>query len=149
MHIRNVEGKDIFIPNSFLIKTTFINYTRDGLLRSNFMLGIAPECDINVVRNLILDYFSREKTILKTPKPNVLVLELGEYTTDLQVLFWTNLLAKKSLPDNYLGHTIRSKVISDIKKIMDDNQIEMPSQVLEHKIYRDNTFSFEETKKKP
>ncbi|MBA3986780.1 MAG: hypothetical protein H0X63_09480, partial [Flavobacteriales bacterium] len=50
---------------------------------------------------------------------------------------------------NYLGHSIRSKVISDIKKIMDDNQIEMPSQVLEHKIYRDNTFSFEETKKKP
>ncbi len=146
LHIRNVEGKDIFVPNSFLIKTAFINYTRDGLLRSNFVLGIAPECDINMVRTLILDYFSKEKTILKNPKPNVLVQELGEYTTDIQVLFWTNLLANKNLPDNYLGHTIRSKVITDIKKILDDNHIEMPSQVLEHKMYRDNKFSVEETK---
>ena len=72
--------------------------------------------------------------------PNVVVQELGEFTTDLQVLFWVDILVNKKLPDSYLGHNIRSKVISDVKVILDENNIEMPSQVIEHKMYRDNKF---------
>ena len=139
-HLRNVEGKDIYIPNSSIIKNTLINYTKDGNLRVNFMIGIAPECNINQTRSLIIEYLEKNKQILKTPGPNVIVLELGEFTTDLQVLFWVDILANKKLPDSYLGHNIRSKAITDIKEILDDNNIEMPSQVIEHKMYRENKF---------
>ena len=139
-HLRNVEGKDIYIPNSSIIKNTLINYTKDGNLRINFMIGIAPECDINQTRSLIIEYLSQNKQILKTPLPNVIVQELGEFTTDLQVLFWVDILANKKLPDSYLGHNIRSKAITEIKKILDENNIEMPSQVIEHKMYRENKF---------
>ena len=45
-HIRNVEGKDIFIPNAIIVKSALVNYTKDGNLRLDFMIGIAPECDI-------------------------------------------------------------------------------------------------------
>ena len=140
-HLRNVEGKDIYIPNSSIIKNTLINYTKDGNLRVNFMIGIAPECDINQTRSLIIDYLGQNKEILKNPMPNIIVQELGEFTTDLQVLFWVNILANKKLPDSYLGHNIRSKAITDIKKILDENHIEMPSQVIEHKMYRENKFA--------
>ena len=139
-HLRNVEGKDIYIPNSSIIKNTLINYTKDGNLRINFMIGIAPECDINQTRSLIIEYLSQNKQILKIPLPNVIVQELGEFTTDLQVLFWVDILANKKLPDSYLGHNIRSKAITEIKKILDENNIEMPSQVIEHKMYRENKF---------
>lgn len=139
-HLRNVEGKDIYIPNSSIIKNTLINYTKDGNLRVNFMIGIAPECNITETRGLIIDYLKLNEQILKTPFPNVIVQELGEFTTDLQVLFWVDILANKKLPDDYLGHNIRSKVITDIKEILDKNNIEMPSQVIEHKMYRDNKF---------
>lgn len=139
-HLRNVEGKDIYIPNSSIIKNTLINYTKDGNLRVSFMIGIAPECNIPQTRSLIIDYLELNKQILKTPLPNVIVQELGEFTTDLQVLFWVDILANKKLPDNYLGHNIRSKVITDIKNILDENNIEMPSQVIEHKMYRENKF---------
>ena len=141
-HLRNVEGKDIYIPNSSIIKNTLINYTKDGNLRVSFMIGIAPESNISETRNLIIDYLKQNKQILKSPIPNIIVQELGEFTTDLQVLFWVNILANKKLPDNYLGHNIRSKVITDIKDILDKNNIEMPSQVIEHKMYRDNKFDF-------
>jgi small-conductance mechanosensitive channel len=137
-HLRNVEGKDIYIPNSSIIKNTLINYTKDGNLRVNFIIGIAPECEISTTRSLILDYLEQNNLILKAPKPNVIVQELGEYTTDLQVLFWVDILANKKLPDSYLGHNIRSKVITDVKEILDKNKIEMPSQVIEHKMYRDH-----------
>lgn len=137
-HLRNVEGKDIYIPNSTIIKNTLINYTKDGNLRVNFIIGIAPESEISITRSLIIEYLEQNNLILKTPKPNVIVQELGEYTTDLQVLFWVDILANKKLPDSYLGHNIRSKVITDVKEILDKNKIEMPSQVIEHKMYRDH-----------
>ena len=139
-HLRNVEGKDIYVPNSWFIKNTFINYTKDGNLRVSFMIGIAPESNISLVRKLIIDYLGRNNQILKTPLPNVIVQELGEFTTDLQVLFWVDILVNKKLPDSYLGNNIRSKVITDIKEILDENNIEMPSQVIEHKMYRENKF---------
>ena len=139
-HLRNVEGKDIYIPNSSIVKNALVNYTKDGNLRVSFMIGIAPECSLSQTRDLIIDYLVKNKQILKSPVPNVIVQELGEFTTDLQVLFWVDLLANKKLPDSYLGHNIRSKVITDIKEILDGNNIEMPSQVIEHKMYRENKF---------
>lgn len=140
-HLRSAEGKDIYIPNSAIIKNTLINYTRDGLLRSAFMIGIAPESDIDNTRKLILDYLNSNKEILTNPAPSAIVKGLGECTTDIQVLFWVNILAAQNLPDNYLGHNVKSKVITDIKTILDDNNVEMPSQVIEHKMYRNNKIS--------
>ena len=145
-HLRNAEGKDIYVPNSSILKNSVINYTKDGFMRVNFILGIAPECDIDQTRELILNYLSTNKEILKTPAYSVIVLELGEFTTDIQVLFWIDILSNKSLPDNYLGHNIRSKVITDIKAVLDVNNIEMPSQVIEHKMYRENKFDILKSK---
>ena len=145
-HLRNVEGKDIYIPNSSIIKNTLINYTKDGNLRVSFIIGIAPECSIAQTRSLILDCLERNNQILKNPLPNVLVQELGEFTTDIQILFWVDILANKKLPDSYLGQNIRSKVITDVKEILDKNNIEMPSQVLEHKMYRENKFDLRKDK---
>ena len=139
-HLRNAEGKDLFIPNSSIIKNTLINYTMDGNLRVSFMIGIAPESSISQTRSFIIDYLTQNKQVLQEPLPNIIVQDLGEFTTDLQVLFWIDILANKKLPENYLGHNIRSKVITDIKEILDKNNIEMPSQVIEHKMYRENKF---------
>lgn len=137
-HIRNAEGKDIYVPNSLILKNTVSNYTKDGYLRINFMIGIAPECDIDKTRKLILEYLNKNNEVLNEPNYNVIVQELGEFTTDIQVLFWIDILANKNLPENYLGHSIRSKTITDIKSLLDLNNIEMPSQVIEHKMYRKN-----------
>ena len=140
-HLHSAEGKDIYVPNSSILKNTLTNYTKDGFLRVNFMIGIAPECNIDETRKLVLDYLSKNKEVLKKPNYVVIVKELGEFTTDIQVLFWIDILAGKKLPDDYLGHNIRSKVITDVKAILDANNIEMPSQVFEHKMYRQHKFS--------
>ena len=121
-HLRNIEGKDIFIPNSSIIKNPLINYTKDGFLRMNFMIGIPTEYDIEKTRKLILDYLDTNTTILKTPGYSVVVQELGKLTTDIQVLFWVDILTSENLPDNYLGHSIRSKIITDVKQILDKNK---------------------------
>jgi len=137
-HLRNSEGKDIYIPNSSIIKNTLVNFTKDGYLRVNFLIGIAPECDIEHTRELIMNYLNSNDAVLKSPASNVVVNDLGEFTVDLKVLFWIDILMGKKLPDDFLGHSIRSKVITDVKKILDENNIAMPSQVLEHKMYGDS-----------
>ena len=143
IHLRNSQGKDIYIPNSSIIKNTLINYTKDGFFRTNFSVGIAPECDIEKTRTLILNYLDNQNAILKDPSPSVLVQELAEYTTNIQIFFWVDLLANRNLPDEFLGHNIRSKVITDVKRILDENDIEMPSRVIEHKMYRKNSITID------
>ena len=138
-HLRNAEGKDIYLPNAAIIKNTVINYTIDGNLRINFPIGVAPESDIEATRTIILEYLEHSPFILQDPPPNVVVEELGEYTTNIRVLFWVDILANKKQADVLLGETIRSKVITDVKVLLDQNGIEMPSQVLEHKMYRDHS----------
>lgn len=138
--LRNAEGKDIFLPNSMLLKNSLINYTKDGFLRVNFLIGVAPESDLALVRELILDYLSGVDEVLAAPEPKVVTQELGEFTVDMNVFFWVDILANAALPDTYLGQNIRSKVIEDVKLLLDKNGIEMPSQVLEHKMYRNNSF---------
>lgn len=139
VHLRNAEGKDIYVPNSMIVKSTLVNYTKDGALRMSFGIGIAPEDNLEKARTVILDYLNTNTKILKTPKPNVVVSELGEFTVDLLVLFWVDLLDNPLAADMNLGHTVRSNVIKDIKAILDEAGISMPSQVLEHKMYRQET----------
>ncbi len=140
-HIRNVEGKDIYIPNSVMLKNTVVNYTKDGFLRLGFMIGIAPESPIDDVRTLILDFLKTENYVLTKPGPKVLVKELGEFTTDVEVQFWIDVFDKDFPWGNDTDNTVRSYVIADIKKLLDANGIEMPSQVLEHKMYRNGTIN--------
>lgn len=142
-HLRNGEGMDIFIPNATLIKSTLINYTLDGLIRFDFVVGIAPEMDIHTTRKLVLKYMEENPDILKSPKPNILVKELGVSTVDLQVMFWSDILKGQGAVDSDLRGSIKSKVMADVKDLLDANGIEMPATVVEHKMYRDSSFKLQ------
>ena len=134
-HIRNVEGKDIFIPNAMIIKNVVVNYTKDGLLRLEFIVGLDIPSDINKAKELIFQYLSTQPEILKKPESNVLVKQIGEFTIDVAVLFWVDILKSKNQSPSYLGLTIRSKVIHEVKDLLLANGFNLPSQVLEHKNY--------------
>lgn len=135
IHIRNVEGKDIFIPNSMILKNVLINYTLDGLLRLEFLVGLDVPSDVAKAIKLIRDYLDVQPEILKKPESNVLVSEIAEFTVNLKVLFWVDILKNKKTSPSYLGMTIRSRVIQEVKDLLLDNGFNLPSQVLEHKNY--------------
>ncbi len=136
-HIRTGDGRDVYIPNATIVKNPLVNYTIDGNLRTSFVIGIAPESDIDNVRSLIIGYLYQKEHVLNDPRPNVIVKELGEFTVDMEVMFWFDVLANKEFADAHLGNAIRSKVITDVKVLLDDHGVSMPSQVLEHKMYGD------------
>lgn len=137
-HLRNVEGKDIFIPNSMIIKNLVINFTKDGLLRMDFMIGLDVPTDIAAAKKLIMEYLQKQAEVLKHPESNVLVEKIGEFTVNVKVLFWIDVFKNKNIPPAYLGATIRSRIIQEVKDLLLTNGYNLPSQILEHKLYNEN-----------
>ena len=90
-HIRSFDGKDIYIPNAMIVKTPLVNYTRDGLLRFDFAVGIDYEDDIDRAREIILAIIKSKEGILKTNEPFVIVEDLGKNTVNLRAYYWMNL----------------------------------------------------------
>lgn len=134
-HIRNIEGKDIYIPNSRIVKNVVINYTKDGLLRQDFMIGLDLSTDVNHVREIIIAYLKEHPLVLEKPESNLIIKQLGEFTIDVQVLFWVDILKQRAISPSYLGATIRSQIINDVRERLLANNVNMPSQILEHKMY--------------
>lgn len=138
-HLRMPDGRDVFVPNAVIVKTVLTNYTRDGYIRQDFLVGLDTGADVKKARELVLACLSENENILETPAPNVLVDNLGVCTIDLKVLFWINVFFTGEEPaqGNKL-ETVKSAIMRDVKDTLLENGFDLPSYVLEHKIYDPN-----------
>jgi small-conductance mechanosensitive channel len=134
--MRMPDGGDVFIPNSLLVKNILTNFTRDGLIREEFTLGLDTSTDVSRARNFILAHLTNDDQVLKDPKPNVLVSQLGNFTVDVTVLFWINAFEFSQQPDieNTL-ETVRSRMIHEVKDLLLSKGFNFPNFVLDHKMY--------------
>ncbi|MCF8367541.1 MAG: mechanosensitive ion channel family protein [Bacteroidales bacterium] len=136
--IKTADGRDIYIPNSMMITNVFTNYTKDGLLRLDFLLGLDTFDDIEKARILIINHLSKEKQILKSPAPNAIIEELGESSISIKVMFWINIFKTVKEDQSSLGEPLKSKVMREIKDLLLDNGFNMPARIVEHKMYNEN-----------
>lgn len=135
-HLRMPDGRDVFIPNSMLVTNVLVNYTRDGLMRQDFLVGLDTGADVILARELILNYLLTNKNVLTTPKPNVLTENLGISTIDIKVLFWINVYKNAEEPNPSVTlETVKSTVMRDVKELLLENGFSLPSTILEHKIH--------------
>ncbi|RFP66568.1 mechanosensitive ion channel family protein [Hymenobacter lapidiphilus] len=89
--VRTFDGKHIFMPNSMVLKEPLTNYTRDGDLRSDFLLTVelAPADTPAVATGIILDYLQTVPEVQTGTKSPYVNLEKAAATTvDLRVYFW-------------------------------------------------------------
>lgn len=133
-HIRTFEGKDIFIPNAMLIKNPLINYTRDGLLRHDFVIGIDYGNDILEARRLILKSIRADQRIEQGNdlEPFMLLEEFGTSTVNIRVFYWINSY-------NFTGQIARLKteVMNSILLNLTQNGFSLPADIVELKIYQE------------
>ncbi len=134
-HIRNVEGMDIYIPNAMIVKNVVTNYTKDGLLRQAFTVGLDVNAEIEQARQLIIRFLKDQGFVLDIPAPDVLTEEIGTSTINLLVLFWVDVLQDKSVPPAYLGATLKGRIIAEVKDLLLQNGYNLPCPILEHKMY--------------
>jgi small-conductance mechanosensitive channel len=131
-HIRSFDGKDIYIPNASILKNPLYNFTRDGLLRFDFVVGIDQGDDAEQARTLILQLLDRTENVLKDPASFVTVEELAVSTVNLRVYYWLNLF-------EYRGSALelKTRVINKTKETLMKEGFSLPSDIYELKIYKE------------
>jgi len=133
-HLRTFNGRDIYIPNSNMIKNPLINYTQDGLLQHDFIVGLDyGEAIPEVVRVINETMLSIDKIVHADDlKPFVTVHEFATSTINLKVHFWIN-------SKDYIGSTVvlKSEVMRKVISALVENDFGMPADILELKIYQE------------
>ncbi|PPK85846.1 putative transporter (transmembrane protein) [Neolewinella xylanilytica] len=131
-HIKTFDGKDVYIPNSDVLTQPVQNYTADGYIRYDFVIGIAYEDDIQGAKNVIQDVLDSHYRIARDGEHESFVAEdeLAASTINLKVYFW---LDTKDFRAGALQ--VRGEVIRDIKNAIDANNYSLPADITEIKLY--------------
>ena len=73
----------MIVPNGALSNGTIINYSTEGWVRVDLVVGIAYEADIDQAKAVLLEAMAANEKILKDPAPFVGVQELGDSSVNL------------------------------------------------------------------
>lgn len=132
--LKTFDGKDVYIPNSDVIKKPVFNFTEDGYFRMEFMVGIAYENDIDKAKKIILDTMNSHPLSLKDEDRESFVMtdELGVNSVNIKVFFWV--AAEDYRRDALM---IRSEMIDQVKINLLTNGISMPANIQELKWYNE------------
>ncbi|MEX0996874.1 MAG: mechanosensitive ion channel domain-containing protein [Flavobacteriaceae bacterium] len=113
--IKTTDGKDVYIPNSDIIKKHLINFTIDDQLRESFEISIFNSNNVREVMEMILETVSSFNLILKTRKPTVAIKNFDNGTVQFNVFYWYNLRGTRSR-DGKLKTDIMLAVLEKLKE---------------------------------
>lgn len=129
-HIKTFDEKDVFIPNSIMVKQPLTNLTRDGKLRIDFLIGIAYEDNIQNALQLIFDTVKGCREILSEPEPFSVAEEFTASTVNIRIYFWT------ATSDYRKGVLItKSDIMDNVKSALVAHGFTLPANIQELKVY--------------
>jgi small conductance mechanosensitive channel len=111
------DNKTVILPNGPLSNGDITNFTTDGKLRVDLVVGIGYGEDIKNARNVIMQAMKDNPKVLDNPAPSVNVLELGDSSVNLAVRPWAT---PADYWDVYFG------VTEDAKEALDKAGIDIP-----------------------
>ncbi|CAN5721049.1 hypothetical protein BH11BAC3_BH11BAC3_24400 [soil metagenome] len=130
--IATFDGRNVYIPNSDVLTKPVFNYTEDGFFRTDFLVGIAYEDDIEKAKQLINVCFEKNEKIVNDNEHVSYVIEdeLAASTVNLKVIFWVN---TKDFRRNMLE--IRGNLMREVKVMLEQNGFNLPANITELKFY--------------
>lgn len=130
--LRTFDGRDVYIPNSDVIKKPVYNFTEDGFYRFDFTVGIAYEDDIPSAEKLIMETIrSMDSVFEDEAHPNfVFADELGVSTVNLKVHFWI-----KTFEYGTQALMVKGDVVSRVKRALLEAGFGLPANIVELKMY--------------
>ncbi len=86
------DGRSVYIPNSDVLTKPVYNYTEDGFFRTDFVIGIAYENDIQKAKDIIKDILKNARGIVNDEVHSSFVVEdeLAASTVNLKVYLWVH-----------------------------------------------------------
>lgn len=129
--IKTFDGKDVFIPNANIIKKPVINYTIDGFLRQDIVIGLDYGSDVDRAIQIILGVLRETPDVLQGEKaPTVFVSEPATSTLNLAIYFWID-----TYDPEISGLKLKSDVINNVLAALAQAGYYLPADILELKNY--------------
>ena len=130
--LKTVDGKDVYIPNSDIIKKHFINYTIDDQLRESFEITINNNNDIKQVMKMLTANLNTVPNLLQHKRPTVSIKNFDNGHVLLVITYWYSLLGSQAR-NSKLKNDVMLKVIEQLK----ENNIEMPNHIMDVNLTKD------------
>jgi small conductance mechanosensitive channel len=129
--LKTFDGKDVYIPNSDIIKKPVFNYTEDGFLRLDFVVGISFKYDINFAEKTILEAIRKTDGVIENEEHEAFTTidTLSTSSVDIKSYFWVHTLEYRKQ-----AHRIKSDVISNVKQAIIDQGLSAPADIKEIKL---------------
>ena len=130
--LKTFDGKDVYIPNSDVLRKPVTNYTEDGFFRWNFIIGIAYEDDIQGAKKTILETLRKEPKVIEDAEHENFVIEeeLATSTVNLKVFFWVD-----TKDFRRMALITKGNVIRNVKEALEKEGYYLPADIQEIKLY--------------
>lgn len=122
--IKSFDGEYVTIPNRKMAEEIILNKSR-GDLRLRVLFGVDYNADVGKAVELALQAVKSKEGVLVNPQPSVNITELGGSSVNLELLFWISDPGMDKVLD------LRTEVMSEVKKLFEENGIQIPFQHVE------------------
>ena len=130
--LKTFDGQDVYIPNAILLKNPLRNYTIDGFIRKEFMIGLDYGDDLQNGLDLIEETLAKVPNILNTPgrRPTATISEFATSSVNVVCRFWIDTF-KNDVPTS----KIQNEAMIRVLKVLSDGGHYLPADILEIKYY--------------
>lgn len=138
--IKTSDGKDIFIPNSNVVKNAVVNYTTDGYLREEFTFVLDYSPDLEKVVGIMQKVLDESEAVIHDEgrMPDVNYGEMGASTLNVKSKYWIDTF-RTNLPPAKLKMQLINQTLealnaagfylpSDILKVKTPDDIDNPQK---------------------
>ena len=91
VHIRTFDACDVFVPSAQIFRRELYNYTRDGLRRPTFSIGIAYHDEPETVVLLLQSTIREVEDVLPEPEAFVSIKQFGDSWIIYEMFFWVDI----------------------------------------------------------
>lgn len=114
------DGKEHLIPNEDLMTREVENWSYSSRnVRIHVPVGVSYSCDLALAQKLMIQAASESKRVLKSPRPNVWLLEFGDSSVNHEIMVWI------SDPEAGVGN-VQSEILNRLWILFKENGIEIP-----------------------
>ena len=120
VEIETRDGTEYLIPNEDIITKQVINWThQDNNVRLKLPVRVSYDTDLRLALRLMAEAALRPARVLKSPRPNPLVIAFGENSVELELRFWIADVANGI-------HNISSEVLLEIWDAFSKHGVHVP-----------------------
>jgi small-conductance mechanosensitive channel len=95
VHIRTADACDVFVPSAQIFREELYNYTRDGLRRPSFCIGVAYHDEPEAVVTLLQDTIRQVEDVLPDPQAFVSIKQFADGWIVYEMFFWVDITTSR------------------------------------------------------